>query len=301
MAYSSNTLKKTWTYDYGGDTHNDRIGRLLSGGHDLRMIAAASYNSTKIMSSLPEIRSTTTKAEAAQQANYLHDLEKEQARGGSGGGKNGAALNQSATNSKAATPDTKGLVWVDEKGNTLGPCSTARSDKETVKLPGNLDGLNERQIAATTMKPVERSMDLWRKLQPGVMESTTKLPKPTMKDHFQYDSKSAFDVDHRHHFKKSDFSEYIENKLKPQTGRKNGLPEPLWIVTPIVSPYYGMSAFPMIRNADTRRDQSLPYHHASEMPGDARLACTPDLRPRPAPKWPPCQPPVGLPHSYFLR
>ena len=76
-----------------------------------------------------------------------------------------------------------GAVQVDQNGDTLGPAST-ESYQAPDKTVTGLEGLNDRQVAAKTMSGMERSMQMWRKVQPGVMRSAIKLPDSTMKEHF---------------------------------------------------------------------------------------------------------------------
>ena len=67
----------------------------------------------------------------------------------------------------------------------LGPVSPAATQERSgPRTLTGLEGLNEKQTAAATMTPIDRSMHMWRKVQPGVMRSTTIWPESTMKDHF---------------------------------------------------------------------------------------------------------------------
>ena len=54
-------------------------------------------------------------------------------------------------------------------------------------------------------------MDLWKRVNPGVMEKYVEMPASTMTDHFQWlDPTQQEPLNRTHHFKKTDFSEYNE-------------------------------------------------------------------------------------------
>ena len=82
--------------------------------------------------------------------------------------------------------DGRGLVWVDgETMQSLGPVST-EPFKPPMKATSPVDMLgNEKQAAVATMQPVDRSMYMWRKINPGCMRSTISVPSSAMKDHFK--------------------------------------------------------------------------------------------------------------------
>ena len=150
---------------------------------------------------------------------------------------------------KPGSGDAKGFVWVDEKGQYMGhvvpPRATVSQQSGTQLLGagtsasgamatatatvtgggggggggatrGGRPKVTERQAEVMGMDPVGRSMHLWRRLNPGCVEETTRLPRSTFTDHFGSKS-GVLDAevpDKTHHLKKTDFSEYTEVKLK---------------------------------------------------------------------------------------
>ena len=54
-------------------------------------------------------------------------------------------------------------------------------------------------------------MDLWKRVNPGVMEKYVDMPASTMADHFKWlDPAEQESLNRTHHLKKTDFSEYNE-------------------------------------------------------------------------------------------
>ena len=53
-------------------------------------------------------------------------------------------------------------------------------------------------------------MDLWKRVNPGVMEAYVDMPGSTMKDHFKWLPAQQEALNRTHHLKKTDFSEYNE-------------------------------------------------------------------------------------------
>ena len=54
-------------------------------------------------------------------------------------------------------------------------------------------------------------MDLWKRINPGVMEGYVNMPGSTMADHFKWlDPAQQESLNRTHHLKKTDFSEYNE-------------------------------------------------------------------------------------------
>ena len=61
-------------------------------------------------------------------------------------------------------------------------------------------------------------MDLWKRVNPGVMESYVAMPDSTMTDHFQWLPEQQEALKMTHHFKKTDFSEYNEVAARSMKG-----------------------------------------------------------------------------------
>ncbi len=130
--------------------------------------------------------------------------------------------------------DTEGYVWVDPRGGFIAPVTAGRGEGEepgasgsgrradAAATTGRGSGrqgpqLNERQAEYAGMDSTQRSMYMWRRLNPGCMESTTRVPVSTFKDHFGEASRggeAAAEPDKTHHLKKTDFSHYTEVKLR---------------------------------------------------------------------------------------
>ena len=53
-------------------------------------------------------------------------------------------------------------------------------------------------------------VDLWKHVNPGVMEKYVGMPGSTMSDHFKWLPEQQESLNRIHHFKKTDFSEYNE-------------------------------------------------------------------------------------------
>lgn len=73
--------------------------------------------------------------------------------------------------------DGRGLLWVDAKGEVLGPVST-ESFKPPEKSTSPLDMCNEKQLAVATMTPLERSMHMWRKVGQLRKRDNKTMPSP---------------------------------------------------------------------------------------------------------------------------
>lgn len=64
------------------------------------------------------------------------------------------------------------------------------------------------------MSTVQRSMHMWRRVNPGCVEVNTKWKDPTYKEHYANKTKDAEKQDRRYYLQKTDFSEYTEAKVK---------------------------------------------------------------------------------------
>ena len=61
-------------------------------------------------------------------------------------------------------------------------------------------------------------MDLWKRVNPGVMEHYVDMPQSTMTDHFRWLPDQQEPLDTSCHFKKTDFSEYNEVAARSMKG-----------------------------------------------------------------------------------
>lgn len=102
-------------------------------------------------------------------------------------------------------------MQVDPKGTYMGELPQPEQP-DYVQKAGTT--LSHSQQFYTKMQPVERSMYMWRRINAGCVESTTRWPNPTYKDHFPHDLSNAEKPDKRHHLKKTDFTDFTECKIK---------------------------------------------------------------------------------------
>ncbi|GLI66720.1 hypothetical protein VaNZ11_010658 [Volvox africanus] len=201
MAYTSRPYERNWTYETSDDTFDSRVGKILSGGLDLK--ASLRDKALREIAASQEVEASNERREAAA-----------------------AKINLNSEVSGTGTQervDTRGYVWVDSNGCTLGQVGTneagggvSAATDELAALSGRRPRLTEKQAAAMSMNTTERSMNLWKKLNPGCVEETNRTPKSTFKDHFgpKADLPDADKVDKTYHYQKTDFSEYTEVKLK---------------------------------------------------------------------------------------
>ncbi|KXZ41114.1 hypothetical protein GPECTOR_777g956 [Gonium pectorale] len=242
MAYTGRGFQRTWTYEPSADDHNARVGKILSGNLDLQ-----SSMRSKALAELTAQEGTYGAASTASGPASASAL---------------PGLNSRVPDSRRPTLGSlaRGHVWVDPNGNYLSPVSTGRIADDPAALAAAAEaeaaaaaGLNggarrsgglgtgatasnslamssrrratmtERQAACAALTPTERSMTLWRRLNPGCVEQTTRMPKSTFRDHFRSGTApppgggpvEAVDVlDKTNHFRKTDFSEYTEVKLR---------------------------------------------------------------------------------------
>mmetsp|Transcript_27059 Transcript_27059/g.59152 ORF Transcript_27059/g.59152 Transcript_27059/m.59152 type:complete len:197 (+) Transcript_27059:90-680(+) len=190
MSYSSKSFQSTWSYDPKGDTHNDRIGRILAHGANLQ-------------------QTLRNKALASTKSSIAFENEQ---KNGVGNTSTSGFPDQTAR-TEAPAPDGRGMVWVDSQGQVLGQVSS-ESYREPIKAVSPYAAMNERQTATATLNPTDRSMYLWRKVNPGCMKSTTRFPTTTMKEHFRHETDGSAPLDKTQHRKKTDFSEFVEAKVK---------------------------------------------------------------------------------------
>lgn len=61
-------------------------------------------------------------------------------------------------------------------------------------------------------------VDLWKRVNPGVMERYIDMPESTMTDHFRWLPEQQEPLNMTAHFKKTDFSEYNEVAARSMKG-----------------------------------------------------------------------------------
>lgn len=110
--------------------------------------------------------------------------------------------------------ETCGLVFVDANTRKIID-STGSFKTPTVEVSATAT-LNEKQLKIATMTPPERSKNLWRRVAPGVMDSTIASPVATTAEAFSPTGRPQISEPHVNktvHRKKTDFSEYLNKKI----------------------------------------------------------------------------------------
>lgn len=164
------------------------------------------------------------RAKAVETLKHNLQFEKEQAQQqrSSGGGETGFLINQPATSGRRE-PDTKGYVWVDPQGQYLGDLPQ-RIDPLTASSAADepssatTDRPNSRQETYIRMTPVQRSMHMWRRVNAGCVEATTRWPAPTYKEHYVDKTPQAEPFSMANHMRKTDFSEYVRAAAMAKKG-----------------------------------------------------------------------------------
>jgi hypothetical protein len=124
-----------------------------------------------------------------------------------------SALNKPHHAPQPADHDTRGYVWVSDKGETLGPVSEQKFETKPPAVDP-LSGLTtEKQIFMASLSPVDRSTNIWRRVNPGCMETSCKLPKSTYNSHFVGES-LAEPLDKSRYRMKTDFTAYADEFIR---------------------------------------------------------------------------------------
>lgn len=188
----SRLYENTWKYDSDANDFNAKVGRILTHGVDTQKSLKQSFHH--------KATSSASGSPTATQRSATSDSPARQTSGGS------------------SPSQMDRYAVVDEKGNLI---RNALDPKSTTALS---TGLAMTQRAETELTQNQRSMHLWRRLNPGCVESTTRTPQSTMHEAYNYD-KAANDVidplDKTAHLKKTEFSEYTEVKLRVMHHLKN--------------------------------------------------------------------------------
>ncbi|GLC68814.1 hypothetical protein PLESTF_000741400 [Pleodorina starrii] len=214
MAYTSRAYERNWNYEASDNNFDARVGKILAGGLDLK--ASLRDKALRDLAATQELEAANERREAAAARVNLN------APMQTGGGATGSGTGRGV--------DTRAYVWVDPRGRNLGPVGAAAAapggatgtgtGTGTGELAASWSGrrprLTERQAAAMSLNTTERSMNLWKKINPGCVEETNRTPLSTFKAHFgpKAECPEADKVDKTYHYQKTDFSEYTEVKLK---------------------------------------------------------------------------------------
>ncbi|DBB11734.1 hypothetical protein WJX82_009721 [Trebouxia sp. C0006] len=189
MAYQSRLFQSRWTYepfDNTADDFNTRVGRVLNRG---------------AYSSGPLHKSSTYASSIAVQNPKLADSQ--------------AILQgpqlSSTTSSKGITGSGSAYAWVDASGNQL---QTTATHHVSGAVPSELGPASK-----VSTKPYNKEVvDLWKRVNPGVMERYIDMPESTMTDHFRWLPEQQEPLNMTAHFKKTDFSEYNEVAARSMKG-----------------------------------------------------------------------------------
>ncbi|KAG1659214.1 hypothetical protein FOA52_008983 [Chlamydomonas sp. UWO 241] len=190
MSYTSKRFQKNWTYDPQGTTHNDRIGQILAGGKDL--------SATLRMEAMEGVQAARND-ELAVMA-HARNAPK--------------PLHETSVSFESKETQGRGMVWVDNKTKTDLGAVTDEPFTKPLREAGQFDTLNEKQIAVAALTPNQRSMHLWRKLNPGCMESTIKVPIATAQDTFKMRDGIVHNPDKEQFRKKTEFTAYVEAQMR---------------------------------------------------------------------------------------
>lgn len=128
-----------------------------------------------------------------------------------------APLPTETVGKQSTSSDARGLVFVDATTHeVLGSTGSFKAPAKDVSATATL---NEKQLKVATMTTPERSKALWRRVAPGVMDSTIQSPMATTAETFSADGRPRVTdphVDKRVHRQKTDFSEYLNKKIMLQ-------------------------------------------------------------------------------------
>ncbi|MEW5296776.1 MAG: hypothetical protein WDW36_000031 [Sanguina aurantia] len=184
--------QSTWTYNQDEDDFNARVGKILNRGLDMK---------------------GSMRASALQELKGQLSCEKEVAMGNTGLASNPAFLQQ--TVAQAPPVDTRGLVWkqLPQAGAARTAVTGGAPVTHNAVFKADVTG---RGYAAMYegLDAAQRSMHMWRRLNAGCVEATTKSPISTFQAHYQYTPERLEPTDFTRHLTKNDFTEYSEVKLK---------------------------------------------------------------------------------------
>mmetsp|Transcript_13262 Transcript_13262/g.23492 ORF Transcript_13262/g.23492 Transcript_13262/m.23492 type:complete len:201 (-) Transcript_13262:730-1332(-) len=195
MTYTGRIWRETWTCNPNGDTYNDKVGRILSGGANLKDSLRA--------------KALGTLSSNQEQENSRKEVPRR------------PDSNKSSENSVAKEAQGR-FCWVDPSGKPLmkdkSPSATETPVSKKVFSSQGSTGLvstiNRRQQQYLAMDPNQRSMYTWRKIAPGASESAYMTPTSTFMDHFNDLGPKRTFPDKRYFLKKTEFTDYTEVKLK---------------------------------------------------------------------------------------
>ncbi|KAL3151425.1 hypothetical protein ABBQ38_012435 [Trebouxia sp. C0009 RCD-2024] len=186
MSYQSRLFQSKWTYepfDTAADDFNTKVGRVLSRGAYTGQLHKSSMYASSVSLQEPGIAATTPPSDGTPELN--------------------TSARASASSIGAAQGPSQ-YTWVDSAGKPIG-CTLASPELAAQAK------LAVKATTASMPKPYNKEvMDLWKRVNPGVMEGYVDMPGSTMTDHFKWLSAQQETLNRTHHFKKTDFSEYNE-------------------------------------------------------------------------------------------
>ncbi|KAI8476480.1 MAG: hypothetical protein J3K34DRAFT_390201 [Monoraphidium minutum] len=110
-----------------------------------------------------------------------------------------------------------GYVWVDRRGATLLAGLPVRPPPPAAAPPPP----HAAAAALANMSAAERSMQIWRRVSPGMMPGSSRTPQSSSKSAYvPYSPEQLSPLDGTHHLRKTDFSEYVEARERQHVSLK---------------------------------------------------------------------------------
>ncbi|KAJ9515933.1 hypothetical protein QJQ45_016879 [Haematococcus lacustris] len=185
-----------WVHNPGGSRFEDRVGKILSRGVNLQ---------------------ETFKQHALETAKRSIKFENEVMSGA--GPANPAFYKQNSKGKEAV--DTRGYVWISPEGEVLGAASQ-ETFFDLPPPPTPKQGLaTEKQRFFANLDDKQRSMHIWRRLNPGCMESNAMLPVTTYTQAFTYKPEQLQPLDKQSYRIKTEFTEYSDVKVRYAQGQQH--------------------------------------------------------------------------------
>eukprot|EP01024_Parvocaulis_polyphysoides_P029315 TRINITY_DN26458_c1_g2_i2.p2 TRINITY_DN26458_c1_g2~~TRINITY_DN26458_c1_g2_i2.p2 ORF type:complete len:245 (+),score=19.54 TRINITY_DN26458_c1_g2_i2:313-1047(+) len=237
MAYVSKQWLRTWQFDENGDQFNDRVGRII-----LKKCAQNTQRPNTAPTQTNHTKKNSNENYQQQQSieynpdkgiknnNYSNQFERSKQKQ-TGQFDNTISwadrtkktpqqniqfnsLNQLDQTQQKQIEQVKNKIsqnhaWVDRTGNLVQNSIQLETQKSIRSQRGNFDDFDEGGIPYC-----QKTMNLWKRVNPGCMPQYSQTPISTTEDHFQYHSELLDKKDYRHHLQKTDFSVYNEIALK---------------------------------------------------------------------------------------
>uniref|UniRef100_A0A7S3VLT1 Uncharacterized protein n=1 Tax=Dunaliella tertiolecta TaxID=3047 RepID=A0A7S3VLT1_DUNTE len=195
----SKYYERAWEYNPDGDRFEDRVGKILSRGHNLR---------------------DTFRSQAHQTARRTRAYENEHASGHPPDVNPEYYRQGSDLGSGHREVDKRGMVWVSKDGEVIGPASNQGFATLPPPPTPKQQMTTDPQKLMASLSPEQRSKTLWRKVNPACMEINTRLPVSTNTDHYTYKPELLDVMDKTYNRRKTDFTAFANAKIKYDPGSK---------------------------------------------------------------------------------